>query len=162
MSGIIDIATAIAALLTTGKNAGWFSAYPTIGTIERRWSVEDLEIADVASLRISVVPVSQETREKISRIRDTLDPVVSIGLMARLPAAFDIKEPTDLDPYVGLGVRVAEIIVTGTLPSPAADAKLIGIEHTLVDRARLVQSRCFFSVINTTWRVAQDARVALP
>lgn len=162
MSGIIDIATALTALLTTGKTAGWFAGLPTIGTIERRWA-PDWEIADVASLRIGVIPQAQDLREKITRVRDTIDPVVTIALVRHLQNPDNLSTAATVDPYANLAIRIGEIIATGTLPAPAAAAKLISLRHEpLVDQERLLSMRSFYSIITTTWRITQDARVPLP
>lgn len=159
MSAIVDISTAVAALLTTGKAAGWFSGLPAVGVIERQW-LPNWEPADVETLRIGVAPRGQD-RERMARMVDTVEPVVLIGIMAHIPATADIDDPATVDPYANLAVRVAEIIASGILPAPAVDAKLISVAHVIVD-PELMAKRIFYSLITTTWRVAEAARIGLP
>lgn len=89
MSAIVDISTAVAALLTTGKAAGWFDGFPAIGVIERQW-LPNWEPADVQTLRIGVAPRGQD-RERLGRMVDTVEPVVLIGIMAHIPATAAIS-----------------------------------------------------------------------
>lgn len=159
MSAIVDISTAVAALLTTGKAAGWFDGFPAIGVIERQW-LPNWEPADVQTLRIGVAPRGQD-RERLARMVDTVEPVVLIGIMAHIPATADIDDPTTVDPYANLAVRIAEIIASGILPAPAVDAKLISVAHVIVD-PDLMAKRIFYSLITTTWRVAEAVRIGLP
>lgn len=159
MSAIVDISTAVAALLTTGKAAGWFDGFPAIGVIERQW-LPNWEPADVQTLRIGVAPRGQD-RERLARMVDTVEPVVLIGIMAHIPATADIDDPTTVDPYANLAVRIAEIIASGILPAPAVDAKLISVAHVIVD-SEWMAKRVFYSLITTTWRVAEAVRIGLP
>jgi hypothetical protein len=159
MSAIVDISTAVAALLTTGKAAGWFDGFPAIGVIERQW-LPNWEPADVQTLRIGVAPRGQD-RERLARMVDTVEPVVLIGIMAHIPATADIDNPTTVDPYANLAVRIAEIIASGILPAPAVDAKLISVAHVIVD-PEMMAKRVFYSLITTTWRVAEAVRIGLP
>lgn len=159
MSAIVDISTAVAALLTTGKAAGWFDGFPAIGVIERQW-LPNWEPADVQTLRIGVAPRGQD-RERLARMVDTVEPIVLIGIAAHIPATADINDPATVDPYANLAVRIAEIIASGILPAPAVDAKLISVAHVIVDPEQMAK-RIFYSLITTTWRVAEAVRIGLP
>lgn len=157
MSSIIAIADAIVALLITGNNAAWFPM--PVETIERRWA-PDLEIADVASLRISVVP-RLESRTRVTRDTDALGPTVDIALMQHLPQSTDSRT-NQVDVYATMAQAVADIIVRDQLPA-LPDVRLVGLVHDpLIDQARLVANRCIFSVISTTWRYQAVARQPLP
>lgn len=155
MSDLINISTAIAAMLESAKADGAFDGLPEIGSIERRWA-PTWGIPDVETLRIGVIPVSM-TRERATRLHDFVGPVVAVCLMAHLPKLDDTSN-TVIDSHVELAELVASVIAAGKLPDPADSAILDSLEHDIIDRDRLTQSRSFFSTITTTWRVAHAAR----
>lgn len=159
MSTIIAISDAIVAQIVTGNTAGWFPM--PIGTVERRWA-PDLEIADVANLRVSVVP-RVETRTKFSRIGDDFTATVDIGLMRHLPATVNSKTDTAaIDAYATMAQAIGGILARDQLPG-LPDVRLVNITHEpLIDQQRLVMNRAIFSVISTSWRYLANARVPLP
>jgi len=159
MSTIIAIADAIVAQIVTGNNAGWFPM--PIDTVERRWA-PDLEIADVANLRVSVIP-RIETRTKFTRIGDDFTATVDLGLMRHLPSTVDIKADTAaIDAYAVMAQTIGGILARDQLPG-LTNVRLVNITHELlIDQQRLVQNRAIFSLISTSWRYLADARVPLP
>lgn len=154
---IIAIADAIVALLITGNNAGWFPM--PVDTIERRWA-PDLQIHDVESLRIVVIPQT-EARSRMSRDSDSLAPTVDIALMRHLPQSTD-SQTNDIDPYATMAQTIGGILVRDQLPG-LPDVRLTDLVHDpLIDSTRLVANRCIFSLISTTWRYQAIARQPLP
>jgi hypothetical protein len=157
MSSILAIADALVALLVTGNNAGWFPL--PIGNIDRRWA-PDWQISDVANLRCSVIPRT-ETRTRLTRIGDDFTPVIDIALMRHLPQSAGL-ETTAVDAYAEMAQSVADIIARDQLTA-VPTARLVSVTlEPIIDQERLVNHRCVFSVISTSWRYVRDARVPLP
>lgn len=149
MSTTIQIADDLVALLKAPT-----PAFPmTVGKVERRW-LPDWEIADVASLRIGVLPISIESA-RLSRKQDQTEHEIHVAVMKHLGAALDT---TEIDPYVEMALAVCKIIAAGALPT-VTDAKLLAYKHqTLVSLDYWQKKSCFFSLISCTWLTAEDIR----
>jgi hypothetical protein len=146
-STIITIADAIVARITAAEMP------MPITTVERRWDA-DVEMADVANIRVIVVPSALEDRTRLDRIRDVVNPVIMIAVMHKLD---DLAKAT-VDAHADLAMAIATNLAGAPLAN-AADAKLISLRHDpLVNRTYLTTLRTFFSVILTTWQVAEEVR----
>lgn len=152
---IFAIRDALVQLLATANTA---HAFPmTIGQIDARWA-PTWQLSDIAALRVGVI-ARTETRTRLTRSGDDLGPTVDVALMHHLPATVDIDSTAALDGYATMAQALAEVIAGSPLPG-LPDVRLASLVHEpLIDADKLVQHRCIFSLITTTWRYLAAVRV---
>jgi hypothetical protein len=143
---VIDIADAVVALLN-GDGADFSQDFEA----QRRVRVS-FELADLADLRVTVVPKSVET-STASRSLSQYDVQVDVGIQKKLAAGAD--EDAEVATMCGLVEEVADFLKgkrlegTGWSASwarPATNDPVYSTEH-------LAEKRVFTSVLTLTYRV---------
>jgi len=146
MALVIDIADAVVAVLN-GEDADFSQAFEA----QRRVRVS-FELADLADLRVTVVPKGVEITGA-SRSLSQYDVQVDVGIQKKLAAGAD--EDTEVPVMCGLVEEVADFLKgkrlewTGWSASwvrPAVNDPVYSTEH-------LAEKRVFTSVLTLTYRV---------
>jgi hypothetical protein len=141
---ITEITEAVVTALNT-----YASGIDPVPFVAIRKYVPQFELADLKTLRVVVVPISNEstpaTRGKMEN-----DVTVSIGVMKKLEG----ETESDIDPLVLLAENIATFLDKQDLVSGDMKIMWLSSEHKPIYSAQEIQNKkVFTSVIAVTYRV---------
>ncbi len=142
MSVIIDIADAVAAEL----NAAPPETFSETFTAERR-VLPDFELADLASLKVTVVPKRLEITAS-TRSASSCEIAVDIGVQKKLSADPDVEAAALIELVEQIGDYLRQRVLDGApyaRPAAIANDPVYAADH-------LAEQRTFTSVLTLTYR----------
>lgn len=142
MALIIDIADAVAAELNAAP-AGTFD--PVIAAVRR--VLPEFELADLAELKVSVVPKAVEINGS-TRSASQFDLQVDIGVQKKLGKDLD----TEVAALCGLMDQLAAYLRRRTLPGVPGAAWVRTQNEPVYAPEHLAEQRVFTSVLTVTYR----------
>ncbi|HRQ75587.1 MAG TPA: hypothetical protein PK098_06670 [Phycisphaerales bacterium] len=144
MSTITQVADAIASALNDGAFSQEFTA--------QRLYQPSFELADLETLRVSVVPKSV-TVTNASRTHAFLDCAIDIGVQKKLSPGSESETDAEIDALLALAEEIADHLRQKRLEA-MPEAAWLSLEHEpIFAPEHLDQHRQFTSVLTVTYRV---------
>ena len=146
MALVIDIADAVAGLLN-GEDADFSQDFEA-----QRRVRPNFELADLADLRVTVVPKGFEA-SVASRSLSQYDVQVDVGIQKKLAAGGD--EDTEVATMCGLVEEIADFLKGNRLEGTGWSASWVrpAVNDPVYSTEHLAEKRVFTSVLTLTYRV---------